>query len=340
MKRPLVTVILVLGTFLATVVRPDQPSFGQQQFPPTNRKPACTIFCGGPNPNPNYFWLFTREQQRAGQCYGGPLPADQATNYYNELLEEQRNVMCQNLKAADQRTAECPAFKRLAWLCNQNEPPKKECDKPTPWFGNSSTCEDVQAWIAEIDGRTVTLSICGAPVFRHVVEPPADVNTYSSNLLARVTKSTGTKVCCDKFREAARTGVPCDPRADVDCDGRPNQTDILRDTPPPKPNGTDVLAPPPILGPPYPSVTRPFTTPEGAAIDPFPPGLNPDDTEFFPPQDKCDCKWELVKGTLTCSADGRQPHAYHARWRCPSSGNERFTRKEAAASAPCTPPRR
>ena len=331
MRRVAISVTAVLGIVFAAAFSPNpRPSFGQQQFPPPNRKPACTIFCGGPSPN--YFWLFTREQQRAGQCYGGPLPADQATNFYNELSEEQRTAMCQNLKAADKRTMKCPSFKTLAQLCNQNEPPKNECEKSTPWFGNSSTCEDVQAWMAEMDGRTVTLSICGAPVFRYVVEPPGDVNTYSSTLLALVTKSTGTNVCCDKFRQAARTGVPCDPRADVDCDGRPNQKDILRDSPA---EGQSLFS-----GIPYPAVDRVFSTPEEASIDPLPPGLNPDDTDFFPPQDKCDCKWELVKGTLKCSADGRQPHTYQARWRCPSSGNERFTRKEAAPSAPCTPPRR
>lgn len=329
-------IVLFLLVFAAVFSLGDQRSSGQQQLPPTNRKPACTIFCGGPNPN--YFWLFTREQYQAGQCYGGPLPTDQATNFYNELSEEQRKAICQNLKSADKRTTECPSFKELASLCNQNEPPKKECERATPWFGNSSPCTDVQAWIAEMDGRTVTLSICGAPVFRHVVEPPADVNTYSSNMLARVIASAGTTVCCDKFWEAARTGKPCDPRADVDCDGRLNEKDSLPEVLPPKPN-SDPLAPPE-YGAPYPTIGRPFSKAEDAPIDPFPPGLNSDDTEFFPPQDKCDCKWELVKGTLTCSAGGSQRHVYQARWRCPSTGNERFTRKEAPASAPCSQPQR
>ena len=337
--RRVIIITAVVGFFFATAFSPSQqPASGQQQFPPTNRKPACTMFCG--DGSPNYFSLFPREYASSGKCYGGPLPPDQASDQFNSLSEGDKATVCQNLKTASRRNTSCPAFKTLVALCNQNEPPKKECEKPTPWFGNSSACADAQAWVAEMDGRTVTLSICGAPVFRHVVEPPGEVNTYSSNLLSRVQKSAGTVVCCDKFREAARTGVPCDPRADVDCDGKPNQTDVLRELPPPKPNETDVLAPPSVLGPPYPSVSRLFTAPEGAAIDPFPPGLDANDIDFFPPQDKCDCKWELVKGTLTCSADGRQPHAYQARWRCPSSGNERFTRKEANATAPCTPPRR
>lgn len=331
MRRVVILVTVVLGVVFAAVFSPGyRPSSGQQQFPPTNRKPACTMFCG--DGSPNYFNLFPREYALSGKCYGGPLPPDQAADQFNTLSEGDKATVCQNLKTAPGRTTSCPSFKTLAQLCSQNEPPKKECEKSTPWFGNSSTCGDVQAWMAEMDGRTVTLSICGAPVFRYVVEPPGDVNTYSSDLMARVTKSTGTKICCDKFREAARTGVPCDPRADVDCDGRPNQKDVLRDSPA---EGQSLFS-----GIPYPAIDRVFSAPEEASIDPFPPGLNPDDTDFFPPPDKCDCKWELMKGTLTCSTDGRQPHAYQARWRCPSSGNERFTRKEAPASAPCTPPRR
>jgi hypothetical protein len=286
--------------------------------------------------------LFTKEQYDAGECYGGPLPADGANNYYNnDLSPAQRKAVCQNLKERDEPTRACPAFKRLEFLCKENEapdnaPPKNKCEKPTPWFGNSSNCQNVQTWIAEMDGRAVTLSICGAPVFRYVVEPPGDVTTYSREMLARVQKSTGTKVCCDKFQEAARTGTPCDPRADVDCDGRPNERDLVPEM---IGNRTDPLAPP-TFGRPYPSIGRRFSEPEDAPIDPFPPGLNSDDTEFFPPVDKCDCKWELVKGTLTCSADGRQPHVYQARWRCPSTGNEQFTRKETSATAPCSPPRR
>lgn len=312
----------------------DKPSSGQQQFPQSNRKPACTIFCGDPSPVPkvNYFWLFTKEEEKAGKCYGGPLPADRANDYYNnDLSAEQRSAMCQNLASTTHEpTRACPTFQRLAWLCKneppKNEPPKNDCKKPTPWFGNSTNCKDVQGWLTEMRDREVTLSVCGAPIFRNVVPSSADLTTYLSDLVAWVTKSTGTKVCCDRFREAARTSVPCDPRADVDCDSRPNET--------------DTASPNPESGTLYPVINRLFSEPDEEIVDPLPKGLDPDNTEFFPPQDKCDCKWELVKGTLTCSTDGRQPHVYQARWRCPSTGNERFTRKEARATAPCTPPRR
>lgn len=333
MFRQRVNLIAFFVVVLAAVLSfRDQPSSGQQRLPDTTRKVACGCFCGGPTPG--YFMFGEKD------C-AGILAADACGNAFGSLPEADRKRVCTNLKAAGKGYYNsCPMAKTLIERCESPEkPPEDKCEKPTPWFGNSSTCKDVQAWIAEMDGRTVTLSICGAPVFRHVVEPPGDANTYSSNLLARVIKSTGTKICCDKFREAARTGVPCDPRADVDCDGKPNQSDIWQDFLL-KPNETDVLATPTLGGPPYPNVKNLFTTVDGTSIDRFPPGLNPDDAEFFPPQDQCDCKWELKKGTLNCSPDGRQRHFYEARWRCPSTGNERYTRKYAAPTAPCTQPAR
>jgi len=128
----------------------------------------------------------------------------------------------------------------------------------------------------------------------------------------------GSEICCKQFRAAERSGTPCNPVADLDCDGIPNQTDVVSES-----------------GASFPDINNLFSRPEGAPIDPFPPGLDPDDPEFFPPADKCDCKWELVKGTLNCSPDGKQRHFYQARWRCPSTGNERFTRKYATPTTPC-----
>jgi len=201
-------------------------------------------------------------------------------------------------------------------------PPKKNCEKPTPWFGSSSACKDVQG--PQITGydppRVVTLSICGIEVFHDIV--PKDhlggFDAYKTALSYFVRKRVGSKICCDMLREAARTGIPCDPTNDIDCDGKSNQADFY----------TTKFAR-------SPDINNLFGSPEGAPIDPFPAGLNPDDPGFLPPQDKCDCKWELVKGSLNCSPDGKQKHFYEARWRCPSTGNERFTRKYAAATAPC-----
>ena len=315
--------LIIAATVVAGVIFTSAKQRSSAQQDPIRKQPACTIFCGD--------GTFNTFSLGAKPCWGGPLPAESAGSHFNELAEADQAAICRNLAAANKPRQSCPAFKTLAQLCKDKAPDKEDCEKPTPWFGTPPAgCKDIQTWAVLTEGREVTLTICGEPVFRYVMQ--REGNIYPGTLLTRVQESAGTRICCDKFREAARTGVPCDPRADVDCDGRPNEKDVLRDSPA---EGQSLFS-----GIPYPAINRVFSTPEGAAIDPFPPGLNSDDTDFFPPQDKCDCKWELMKGTLTCSSDGRQPHTYQARWRCPSSGNERFTRKEAAASAPCTQPQR
>ena len=200
-----------------------------------------------------------------------------------------------------------------------------KCEQPAPWFGSSSACRDVQSPVITDSGGQmplVTLYICGLDVF-HDFPPkdfPGGVNLYKTTLAYFLKQRIGSKVCCDKLREAVRTKKPCDPTDDIDCDGKRNSNDF---------NVAKFRT--------FPDINNLFTTPAGAPVDPIPRGLNPDDTEFFPPQDKCDCKWELMKGTLTCSSDGKQSHVYQARWRCPSSGNEKFTKKEAPATAPCGP---
>jgi hypothetical protein len=208
----------------------------------------------------------------------------------------------------------------LTCLRDDKKPPsKKKCEKPTPWFGNSSNCSEVQSPVIAINAGAVTLTMCGYPVFRWVPPDPKDesfVYAYKTALRDQVQARVGSKICCDKLREAARTGTPCYPGYDVDCDGKPNQTDVDS------------------ANPDFPDINNLFSK-EGEAIDPFPAGLDPDDPNFLPPPEKCDCKWELVKGTLNCSRDGKRPHFYQARWRCPSTGNETFTRKEAPATAPC-----
>lgn len=118
------------------------------------------------------------------------------------------------------------------------------------------------------------------------------------------------KICCDKFQEAVRTGKPCDPRADMDCDGKPNQSDADSKSG-------------------FPNFNY-FASPDGAPVAPF-LGGEPDP----PPAGKCDCKWELVKGAAICSPDGKQPHYYEARWKCPSTGNEKYTRTAKPVTGPC-----
>ena len=325
-KPKAITLTIVLVIVLAELLDPaGRPSSGQQQIP-GNRKPACTCFCGGASPLP--FNLFSAEEIDAAKCFGGPLPADKCGDYFKSLPEEQQKSSCATLKKERTSTASCPVLKTLVQYCDEKYPPDKKpdkkCEKPTPWFDSSSNCKDVQSPKIEVNEyyRLFTLSFCGDPVFRYIVpaDHPGGIGAYKVQLEYFVRKRVGSRICCDKWREAVRTGTPCNPAEDVDCDGKSNLEDFY--TPKVQPVT-------------LPDINNLFTSPEGAPIDPFPAGLNPDDPNLLPPAEKCDCKWELVKGTLTCSPDGKQSHVYQATWRCPSTGNERFTRKEAPATAPC-----
>lgn len=214
-----------------------------------------------------------------------------------------------------------------------NKPPEKKCEKPAPWFGDSSNgCTDIQTPAVAINSGAVTISICGYPVFRHIPRGftrDFELEAYRRAVSERVQQQAGSRICCNKLRDAARSGTPCYPAVDVDCDGKPNQTDVVSE------NGIS-----------FPSIDL-FTKPAGSSIDPFPPGLNPDDPDFLPDRTardskgvgECDCKWELIKGDLKCSPDGRQQHIYIATWRCPSTKAEVFTTKYAPATAPCQTPR-
>jgi hypothetical protein len=186
-----------------------------------------------------------------------------------------------------------------------------------------------------INNQAVTVSVCGYPVFRGTPPPPVNevaLAAYRELVTANVQSSTGSKICCDTLRESARTGAPCFPAVDIDCDGIPNAQDTYRDD---------------TIGISYPDIDL-FTRAPGAGIDDFPPGLDPDDPNFLPNSTArdskgvgdCPCKWELMSGKLACSPDGRQEHVYTATWRCPANGKEVFTTKRAKASAPCSQDRR
>ena len=292
-----------------------QPSSGQQN-PPTSRKPACGCYVCGK--------LDAVEFPDKGDC-AGILAEDACTRSLGSMPPEKREGFCQKIKAKLNFTSfkdSCPAFAACepGGPTGEKPPPEKKCEKPTPWFGSSPTCTEVQSPVVAINTGAVTLTICGYPVFRHVPEDkdPTYVEAYKRAVEDWVKARVGSKICCDTLREAARTGTPCYPGFDIDCDGKPNQADV---------DSTSKE--------PFPDINNLFSKPEGAPIAPFPAGLDPDDPDFLPPQDKCDCKWELVKGTVNCSPDGKQRHFYQAHWRCPSTGNERFTRKYAAATAPC-----
>jgi hypothetical protein len=206
---------------------------GQQEN--IRKQPACTIFCGD--------GTFNTIELGAKPCWGGPLPADGTGDHFKSLPEPEQTAICRNFAAANKSKESCPAFKALAQLCRGKapQPPGKEkddCEKPTPWFGGSSNCKEVQSLVIDVRRvranqespfvSLVTLSFCGDPVFRHTV--PEDymggVDAYKTRLEYHVKKRVGSKICCDKWREAVRTGTPCNPAEDIDCDGKSNREDF------------------------------------------------------------------------------------------------------------------
>lgn len=321
--RSILLIFLVGIAASAALFLKSHVTVGQQQnFPPPNRKPACTCFCG--DATFDSFNIFPKEAQLAGDCYGGPLPADVCGTVLADLPPAHVEDLCRRSKAAGKI---CPALKPF---CKDGIPPTgKGCTDPaTPWFGGSPNCKDVQAPVVAINNAAVTVSICGLPVFRGSPPPPPDsvlLEAYSFVVRDHVQSAVGSRVCCDSLREAARTGKPCYPGVDIDCDGKPNDADI---------SGAPNV--------PVPEINL-FTKQKGAAIDNFPVNLDPDDPNFMPESTardakgvgECPCKWQLTKGTLTCSPDGTKDHVYAATWTCPANGKEVFTTKYAKATAPC-----
>lgn len=202
---------------------------------------------------------------------------------------------------------------------------ERECEPPTPWFDGASGCTEFRSPQLVINGGAATLYMCGYPVFYYKdsnLSDPLFANAYKAALRDQLLSTSSSKVCCDRFRQAVRTKKPCDPRRDVDCDGRPNKTDL------------DSIKMPGI---------NPFTRSDNAAIDPFPYLFDTSNSDFLPTRTArnskgvgdCPCKWELIRGELKCSPDGKQDHYYKATWRCPKTGAEVLTTKNASATAPC-----
>ena len=323
MKKSHVIVLAVsLLTLVAGVVWlavAPQTSSGQQQFPDATRKIACGCYCGGSTPD---YFLFSDTKDCAGI-----LAADACNTELPRLPAAQFDAMCKS--ASEKRKGSCPVLREL---CSSRKPdPDSKCEnKPTPWFDRSTPCTDVQSPQVTLVGSEVKLSFCGFPIFRF--DPPADKDqvmreAYVSVLKEWLQQTVGTKVCCSSFRKSMQTGQPCNPAVDIDCDGKPNQTDV---------NTTYSSVPVPAIDL--------YTSPAGSPIDPFPAGLNPDDPNFLPNTTardskgvgECACKWELIRGNLKCSPDGQQQHVYVATWRCPSNKTEVMTTKYAPATAPCS----
>jgi hypothetical protein len=303
----------------------SQRSFGQQNSPQITRKPACGCYVCGLSYEPF--------DDRDNGC-AGILAEDACPSALSQMPAESRAAFCQRVKTVRKFSSFKDACPGLASICESgsSEPStKRDCEPPPPWQNASSSktsCKDIQSPQVSINQGVVSLAFCGYAVWSYAGRAPdgqvdnAFNQGYQSTLTKWVKAQIGSRVCCDKFQEAIQRGQTCDPRVDVDCDGKPNGSDSVWSSE---------------LGASLPDINI-FKKSEGAPVDRFPPGLDPDDPNFMPPYEKCDCKWELLKGTLTCSMDGKQPHVYQAKWKCPATGNELLTRKEAPASAPCEKP--
>ena len=311
MRRRLMVTTIALAIVVALGFA-DQLSSGQQRFPESNRKPACGCYVCG-------LLLAVEFPNKDPKCYG-ILSADACTEEIAKLPAETRKAFCQRLTARSKGKS-LDACLVLRHACETGEDPlPKRCDPPrTPWFNPDGNCRDAQAWEIKQAGGTVTASICGHVVFKNstVGTDPLFSAAYIGALRDWLRGSTGDKVCCDEFRSASRTAVPCDPRKDIDCDGKPNVQDHDGNVPTIQMFGS--------VGPPD--------------VDSFPPGFSVSD--IYPTAATCkDCQWVLVKGELKCNVaiEGGTGHIYQAKWRCPSTGVEVDTHKSAPATAPCAPP--
>jgi len=198
------------------------------------------------------------------------------------------------------------------------------CRPSTPWFDIGPGCDDAKLG-ARMDQGFLVVFICDTEIQRLNLTSHSDelVAEYVARFTDELSRQVGgAKVCCQKFHDAVRTGQPCNPSVDVDCDGKPNNADLRIETP-----GLGGL----------PSVSFPdinvFSTPPGAYVDPFPEAL-PQDRRLVPPSSGCDCKWQLIKGALTCGAPDQQ-HTYVATWKCPTSGREVVNTNYAPPNTPC-----
>ena len=314
MKAATILLTFVLAIFAVGLV--GSPSLGQQQFPETNRKPACGCYVCG-------LLLAVNFPNKAPDCVG-ILATDACPQEISKMPAETRKAFCQQIKAKskDKSLDGCLVLKHA---CETGEDPLPEkCEPPgAPWLGPSSDCKDAQTWQVLQKGPAVAVSMCGEIIFTNsrIGTDPIFSDAYIGALKDHLQQTIAGKVCCDKFRQAMKTGAPCDPRQDVDCDGKPNAEDDSRRYP-------DDTAP-------FPSIDI-ISSAGGAGVDIFPPGLSLD--EIYPDVESCkDCRWQLMKGELKCNVntpDG-QRHVYQAKWKCPSTGVEVDTFKYAAVTAPC-----
>lgn len=364
------TIVMVVIAFLFSLV--GLSSSGQQSNIPPNRKPACSIFCGGNTPD--YIVL-----GQPPKCWGGPLPAAEAGNQSKKLSElsaENRKGFCEYLKAKNPSSKSCPAYKTLLLACEGTDPPppekepakcKQRGEYDVPWFDPSAEgCQQLQDtrinanWTSANGGScTLTLTACNYTVLTYAInlvstkngklEPTsvAGITPTPTQLAAMGIRPIGRSECTAQLYDALVGDHPNKVCCDIWREGVSTgsgcnpETDADCDG---LPNNRDNY----INSEPYHAPPRPGsyqeTLSEGkpdfnpADFDPRPEGLSWD--ELMPNEPCKKCKWTATSGRLTCSLDGRTEHEYKATWVCPTTGVQRTVTKRAPASAPCTPPPR
>ena len=368
MRSRLMTLTAVLAIVLAGIFGSGpQPSSGQQQN--LRKQPACTMFCGD--------GTFNTFRLGANPCWGGPLPADNASDHFKSLAEVDQAAICRNL-AAGNTNASCPAVKTLAGLCKDKRnlpdpgektpPPKCKERGPydVPWFDPSAEgCQQLQDtlmnanWTAANGGTcNLTLTACNYTVLTFVINLVSEKNGKLQTEEVAGFTPTPAQLAEMGIRPIRRfectaqlyDAVFGDHPGKVCCDiwregvgagsGCNPETDADCDG---LPNNRDnYLNSEPYYAPPRPgsyqeSLSQGAGDFDPAKFDPRPPGLSWD--EMMPNEPCKKCKWTAISGKLTCSPDGRTEHEYKATWVCPTTGAQRTVTKRAPASAPCTPPR-
>ena len=118
---------------------------------------------------------------------------------------------------------------------------EREEKAPPPWFMPNPTCQMEETWASsegspwayDSEGNTterlpegkvtclLEIHICGDVIFKQQVVNAGDECPESLHF----SNAPNMQVCCTAWNEAKRTGSPCDPLEDADCDGVPNDMD-------------------------------------------------------------------------------------------------------------------
>lgn len=303
----LITILLTITLLPAPKVQTQQPT--QDQFPKLEDYPRAGANCKSKwKLEP---WLGMADvTTNTGRCELSVSNCKTGkTDRYKSRSRNNNPIDCTDYLVWKERLA------TIEICCDQDSSAVK-CSPPTPWFDTSSGCKDVKSPQLTISGGTATLYVCGHPVFYYTIGHDDLLNeAYRQAMKDHLLQRGAAKLCCDKFNDAVRTGKPCDPRMDVDCDGQPTTSDRI------------------IGYSHFPTIDASFTVPSGVSPDAFPIGLTAD--EIMPPDQCKDCKWELLKGVLNCNPDPAKRHSYDATWKCPSTGAVVEVTKLSKPGAPC-----